>query len=166
MSSAVVGESSSYDELAYQPFQKTVPPRKPRGRCVRSCSSSVRRRPISGVAIDQHAGHEERFGQGIRCRVQRAAHLEETSRRQGSGNGSQLRRHLRHELGRSGQDGLLVLDAWSGLQGILLDFWQRPISGPKTGGRSFLGDVGFFGPDGRQEWQVPAFATWVRGARA
>ncbi len=79
---------------------------------------------------------------------------------------SQLRRHLRHELGRSGQDGLLVLDASSGLQGILLDFWQRPISGPKTGGRSFLGDVGFFGPDGRQEWQVPAFATWVRGARA
>jgi hypothetical protein len=30
------------------------------------------------------------------------------------------------------------------LQGILLDFWQRPI--PVDGGK-FFGDVGFFGPD-------------------
>jgi len=42
-----------------------------------------------------------------------------------------------------GKDGPLVFEAPPGLQGILLDFWQRPIPGP-TG---FAGDVGFFGPD-------------------
>jgi hypothetical protein len=44
-----------------------------------------------------------------------------------------------------GKDGPLVLDAPPGLQGILLDFWQRPI--PVDGGK-FMGDVGLAGPDG------------------
>ena len=43
-----------------------------------------------------------------------------------------------------GKDGPLVMDAPPGLQGILMDFWQRPI--PVDGGK-FFGDVGFFGPD-------------------
>ena len=43
-----------------------------------------------------------------------------------------------------GKDGPLVFDAPPMLQGILLDFWQRPI--PVDGGR-FAGDVGFAGPD-------------------
>jgi hypothetical protein len=43
-----------------------------------------------------------------------------------------------------GKDGPLVFDAPPQLQGILLDFWQRPI--PVDGGKYF-GDVGFFGPD-------------------
>ena len=43
-----------------------------------------------------------------------------------------------------GKDGPLVMDAPPGLQGILLDFWQRPI--PVEGG-SFAGDVGLAGPD-------------------
>jgi hypothetical protein len=43
-----------------------------------------------------------------------------------------------------GKDGPLVMDAPPNLQGILLDFWQRPI--PVDGGR-YAGDVGFFGPD-------------------
>jgi hypothetical protein len=47
-----------------------------------------------------------------------------------------------------GRDGPLVFEAPPGLQGILLDFWQRPIPGPMIGGNAFLGDVGFFGPDG------------------
>ena len=46
-----------------------------------------------------------------------------------------------------GKDGPMVFEATPALQGILLDFWQRPIQGPKTGDRDFLGDVGFFGPD-------------------
>src|SRR5262249_15414672 len=45
------------------------------------------------------------------------------------------------------KDGPLVFEAPAGLQGILLDFWQRPIPGPKTGTTEYLGDVGFFGPD-------------------
>src|SRR6185295_4410091 len=43
-----------------------------------------------------------------------------------------------------GKDGPLVFEAPPHLQGILLDFWQRPI--PVDGGKYF-GDVGFFGPD-------------------
>jgi hypothetical protein len=46
-----------------------------------------------------------------------------------------------------GKDGPLVLDAPAQMQGILLDFWQRPIEGPTVRGKTFLGDVGFFGPD-------------------
>jgi hypothetical protein len=34
-----------------------------------------------------------------------------------------------------------------GLQGILLDFWQRPIPGPKIGKTAYAGDVGLPGPD-------------------
>jgi hypothetical protein len=44
-----------------------------------------------------------------------------------------------------GKDGPLVFEAPPMLQGILLDFWQRPI--PVDGGK-FFGDVGFPGPDG------------------
>jgi hypothetical protein len=48
-----------------------------------------------------------------------------------------------------GETGPLVFDAPPRMQGILLDFWQRPIPGPKLdASRVFAGDVGFFGPDG------------------
>ena len=43
-----------------------------------------------------------------------------------------------------GKDGPLVFEAPPMLQGILLDFWQRPI--PVDGGK-FAGDVGLVGPD-------------------
>jgi hypothetical protein len=43
-----------------------------------------------------------------------------------------------------GKDGPMVFEAPPMLQGILLDFWQRPI--PVDGGK-YAGDVGFFGPD-------------------
>ncbi len=42
------------------------------------------------------------------------------------------------------ETGPIVLDAPPGLQGILLDFWQRPI--PVDGG-TYFGDVGLPGPD-------------------
>lgn len=44
-----------------------------------------------------------------------------------------------------GKDGALVFEAPPQLQGILLDFWQRPI--PVDGGK-FFGDIGLPGPDG------------------
>ena len=43
-----------------------------------------------------------------------------------------------------GKDGPIVFDAPPQMQGILLDFWQRPI--PVDGGK-YSGDVGLFGPD-------------------
>jgi hypothetical protein len=47
-----------------------------------------------------------------------------------------------------GKDGPIVFEAPPGLQGILLDFWQRPIPGPTIDGHAFFGDVGLPGPDG------------------
>jgi hypothetical protein len=47
-----------------------------------------------------------------------------------------------------GRDGPMVFEASPGLQGILLDFWQRPIPGPTIGGTAYFGDVGLPGPDG------------------
>src|SRR5271170_707502 len=47
-----------------------------------------------------------------------------------------------------GKDGPIVFEAPPGLQGILLDFWQRPIPGPTIDARAFFGDVGLPGPDG------------------
>jgi hypothetical protein len=47
-----------------------------------------------------------------------------------------------------GKDGPMVFEAPPGLQGILLDFWQRPIPGPKIGTTAYFGDVGLPGPDG------------------
>jgi hypothetical protein len=44
-----------------------------------------------------------------------------------------------------GKDGPIVMEAPAMLQGILLDYWQRPI--PVDGGK-FFGDVGLAGPDG------------------
>ena len=46
-----------------------------------------------------------------------------------------------------GKDGPLVFEAPPNLQGILMDFWQRPI--PVDGGK-FAGDVGLPGPDAGQ----------------
>jgi hypothetical protein len=47
-----------------------------------------------------------------------------------------------------GDTGPLVFDAPPRMQGILLDFWQRPIPGPtRNASEVFAGDVGFFGPD-------------------
>src|SRR5499426_2034968 len=46
-----------------------------------------------------------------------------------------------------GKDRPIVLEAAPGLQGILLDVWQRPIPGPKIGDTAFFGDVGLPGPD-------------------
>jgi hypothetical protein len=43
-----------------------------------------------------------------------------------------------------GKDGPMMFEAPPGLQGVLLDFWQRPIPGPGK----FAGDVGLPGPDG------------------
>ena len=46
-----------------------------------------------------------------------------------------------------GKDGPLVIDVPPKLQGILDDFWQRPVIGPTIDGHAFAGDVGFAGPD-------------------
>src|SRR5262245_40261544 len=46
-----------------------------------------------------------------------------------------------------GKDGPLVFEAPEGLQGMFLDVWQRPITGPTLEGKTYLGDIGLPGPD-------------------
>ncbi|NKY48456.1 DUF1254 domain-containing protein [Nocardia cerradoensis] len=43
--------------------------------------------------------------------------------------------------------GPLVVEAPAGVQGIIDDFWQRPILGPTIDGHQHKGDVGLVGPD-------------------
>lgn len=45
------------------------------------------------------------------------------------------------------KDGPIVVEAPAGVQGILDDFFQRPLVGPTTEGRTWTGDVGLAGPD-------------------
>ncbi|MFK0375988.1 DUF1254 domain-containing protein [Pandoraea sp. NPDC090278] len=45
------------------------------------------------------------------------------------------------------KDGPLVVEVPAGVQGIFDDFFQRPLIGPKNGDRTWIGDVGFAGPD-------------------
>jgi hypothetical protein len=45
------------------------------------------------------------------------------------------------------KDGPIVIEVPPGLQGILDDFFQRPICGPQTEGHTWCGDVGLPGPD-------------------
>jgi hypothetical protein len=54
------------------------------------------------------------------------------------------------------KDGPMVVEVAAGLQGILDDFWQRPLTGPLTDsslglpspdGKRWFGDVGLVGPD-------------------
>ena len=60
-----------------------------------------------------------------------------------------------------GKDGPLVMDAPPRLQGILLDYWQRPI--PVDGGK-FAGDVGFAGPDGGKGGKFLLLPPGYKGA--
>ncbi|MGN6647703.1 MAG: DUF1254 domain-containing protein [Cytophaga sp.] len=43
--------------------------------------------------------------------------------------------------------GPLVIEAPANLQGLMDDFWHRPLTGPNIKGRQFLGDIGIPGPD-------------------
>jgi hypothetical protein len=60
-----------------------------------------------------------------------------------------------------GKDGPLVMEAPPELQGILLDYWQRPI--PVDGGK-FFGDVGLAGPDGGRGGKFLLLPPGYKGA--
>jgi hypothetical protein len=59
-----------------------------------------------------------------------------------------------------GETGPIVFEAPPNLQGILLDFWQRPI--PVDGGK-FFGDVGLPGPDAGQGGKFLVLPPGYRG---
>lgn len=45
------------------------------------------------------------------------------------------------------ETGPLVLEAPAHIQGLLDDFWHRPLTGPQIDGVQYLGDIGIPGPD-------------------
>jgi hypothetical protein len=49
------------------------------------------------------------------------------------------------------------------LQGILDDFWQRPIVDPTIGGHTFAGDVVLAGPDKGEGGKYLAASAWLDG---
>ena len=62
------------------------------------------------------------------------------------------------------EDGPMVIEVPPGLQGILDDFWQRPIcSGREIDGRNWCGDVGLPGPDKGKGRQVSDPAAGLPG---
>jgi hypothetical protein len=61
-----------------------------------------------------------------------------------------------------GRDGPMVFEAPPGLQGILLDFWQRPIPGPAIDGKFFPWRCWLLRTRQRQGRQVSDFATGLR----
>jgi hypothetical protein len=64
-------------------------------------------------------------------------------------------------------DGPMVIEVPPGLQGILDDFWQRPIcSEGKIDGRVWCGDVGLPGPDKGLQPRQPARAPLLHRMRA
>ena len=61
------------------------------------------------------------------------------------------------------EDGPIVIEAPPGLQGILDDFWQRPIcSQGEIKGRVWCGDVGLPGSDHGKGGQVSGASTRLR----
>src|SRR5262249_47017702 len=45
------------------------------------------------------------------------------------------------------ETGPLVVDAPPKIQGLMDDFWHRPLTGPNIDGVQYLGDIGIPGPD-------------------
>ncbi|WP_081850830.1 DUF1254 domain-containing protein [Caballeronia grimmiae] len=63
-----------------------------------------------------------------------------------------------------GRDGPMVVEIPPKQQGILNDFWQRPIEGPDIDGKQYAGDVGFAGPDRGKGGKFLVLPPGYRGA--
>ena len=87
--------------------------------------------------------------------------MEAAHGRQDVGYDAELRRALRDELRRPRQGRTAGHGSAAGLQGILDDYWQRPI--PVDGGK-FVGDVGFVGPDGGKGGKFLLLPPGYKGA--
>jgi hypothetical protein len=62
-----------------------------------------------------------------------------------------------------GKDGPMVIEIPPKQQGILNDFWQRPIEGPTIGAKAYAGDIGFAGPDHGQGGKFLVLPPGYRG---
>jgi hypothetical protein len=61
-----------------------------------------------------------------------------------------------------GKDGPIVVEIPPRMQGILDDFFQRPLEGPTINGVTYSGDIGFPGPDAGKGGKYLIVRTAVR----
>ena len=146
----VHAQSSRYDELANFPFQQNYPTEETAQRLKdellfeRGVQSYLWALPaINMWAMKQ--GSEARFGAG--CNVLPVWKQRLNAKTLVTTPNSDVIYAMGYvDLGK---DGPLVIELPPGQQGILDDFWQRPVPGPTIDGHAFAGDVAFAGPMAR-----------------
>lgn len=140
------GQTSRFDELSRLPFEQNRPTQqtaqtlKDELLFQRATQTYLWAMPLLNT-LGMKVGAEEAFGTGYNVmpiwmkRLDAKTHITTPN--------SDLIYGM--AFANLGETGPLVFEAPPKLQGILLDFWQRPI--PLDGGK-FFGDVGLPGPDG------------------
>nr|WP_244978666.1 DUF1254 domain-containing protein [Bradyrhizobium pachyrhizi] len=140
------GQASRFDDLANLPFEMNRPTARTAATLKdellfqRATQTYLWAMPLINT-LGMKVGAEEAFGTGYNVmpiwtkRLDAKTHVT-------TPNSDLIYGMVFEDLGKTGP---LVFEAPPNLQGILLDFWQRPM--PVDGGK-FAGDVGLPGPDG------------------
>ncbi|WFU53316.1 DUF1254 domain-containing protein [Bradyrhizobium pachyrhizi] len=140
------GQAGRFDDLANLPFEMNRPTQKTAETLTdellfqRATQTYLWAMPLINT-LGMKVGAEEAFGTGYNVmpiwmkRLDAKTHVT-------TPNSDLIYGMVFEDLGKTGP---LVFEAPPNLQGILLDFWQRPM--PVDGGK-FAGDVGLPGPDG------------------
>ena len=142
---SAVAQTTRFDELANLPFKENTPTQETADTLrdellfQRATQTYLWAMPLINT-LGMKFGSEKIFGEGYNVLPVWKNRLD--ARTQVTTPNSDVVYAMSYlDLGR---DGSMVFEAPPMLQGILLDFWQRPI--PVDGGK-FAGDVGLPGPD-------------------
>jgi hypothetical protein len=140
------GQSNNFDALANLPFEqgrpaaKTAQTLKDELLFQRATQTYLWAMPLINT-LGMKVGAEDAFGTGYNVMPIWAKRLDAKTHIT-TPNSDLIYGMTFADLSKTGP---LVFESPAKLQGILLDFWQRPI--PMDGGR-FFGDIGLPGPDG------------------
>src|SRR6516164_9763329 len=157
-------QSSNFDELANLPFEQNRPTQDTVQRLKdellfqRATQTYLWAMPLLNT-LGMKVGAEEAFGTGYNVmpiwtkRLDAKTHITTPN--------SDLIYGM--TFANLGETGPLVFEAPPKLQGILLDFWQRPM--PVDGGQ-FFGDVGLPGPDGGKGGKMLMLPPGYKGKAA
>lgn len=140
------GQSNHFEDLANAPFEQNRPTKQTAQTLKnellfqRATQTYLWAMPLLNT-LGMKVGAEEAFGTGYNVMPIWAKRLDAKTHIT-TPNSDLIYGMVFADLGKTGP---LVFEAPPKLQGILLDFWQRPI--PMDGGK-FAGDIGLPGPDG------------------
>lgn len=146
LNGAAFAEQSRFDGLADLPFEQNRPTAQTADTLKdellfqRATQTYLWAMPLLNT-LGMKVGAEEAFGTGYNVMPIWMKRLDAKTRIT-TPNSDLIYGMVFADLGKTGP---LVFEAPPKMQGILLDFWQRPI--PMDGGK-FFGDVGLPGPDG------------------